>query len=68
VRNDRGVLGKVAAEIAASEANIVHVAMDEEPSESAVLRFAIQVRDRVHLAQVMRNLRRLSEVARITRS
>jgi (p)ppGpp synthase/HD superfamily hydrolase len=42
--------------------------MDEEPSESAVLRFAIQVRDRVHLAQVMRNLRRLSEVARITRS
>jgi GTP pyrophosphokinase len=68
VRNDRGVLGKVAAEIAASEANIVHVAMDEEPSDSAVLRFAIQVRDRVHLAQVMRNLRRLSEVARITRS
>ncbi|MCO5108402.1 MAG: bifunctional (p)ppGpp synthetase/guanosine-3',5'-bis(diphosphate) 3'-pyrophosphohydrolase [Burkholderiaceae bacterium] len=68
VRNDRGVLGKVAAEIAASEANIVHVAMDEDPSESATLRFAILVRDRVHLAQVMRNLRRLSEVARISRS
>ncbi len=67
VRNDRGVLGKVAAEIAASEANIVHVAMDEEPAESAVLRFAIQVRDRVHLAQVMRNLRRLAEVSRISR-
>jgi GTP pyrophosphokinase len=68
VRNDRGVLGKVAAEIAASEANIAHVAMDEDPGESATLRFAILVRDRVHLAQVMRNLRRLSEVARITRS
>ncbi len=68
VRNDRGVLGKVAAEIAASEANIAHVAMDEDPAESATLRFALLVRDRVHLAQVMRNLRRLSEVARITRN
>jgi GTP pyrophosphokinase len=67
-RNDRGVLGKVAAEIAASEANIVHVAMDEEPTESATMRFAIQVRDRVHLAQVIRNLRRLAEVSRITRN
>jgi len=68
VRNDRGVLGKIAAEIAASEANIVHVAMDEDAAESALLRFALLVRDRVHLAQVMRNLRRLSEVARITRN
>jgi len=68
VRNDRGVLGKVAAEIAASEANIVHLAMDEEATESASsMRFILQVRDRVHLAQVMRNLRRLTEVSRITR-
>jgi len=67
VRNDRGVLGKVAAEIAASEANIVHVAMDEEATETAAMRFAMIVRDRVHLARVMRNLRRLAEVSRITR-
>jgi len=67
VRNDRGVLGKIAAEIAASEANIVHVSMDEDAQETALLRFAMLVRDRVHLAQVIRNLRRLSEVAKITR-
>ncbi|TXL65927.1 RelA/SpoT family protein [Zeimonas arvi] len=67
VRADRGVLGKVAAEIAASEANIVHVSMDDDATESAVLRFAMMVRDRVHLAQVIRNLRRLPEVAKITR-
>jgi GTP pyrophosphokinase len=67
VRADRGVLGKVAAEIAASEANIVHVSMDDDATESAVLRFAMLVRDRVHLAQVIRNLRRLPEVAKITR-
>ncbi len=67
VTNDRGVLGKVAAEIAASEANIVHVAMDDDAEKTAHLRFVIQVRDRVHLAQLMRNLRRHPEVARLQR-
>ncbi|ODU67051.1 MAG: hypothetical protein ABT05_04335 [Lautropia sp. SCN 66-9] len=67
VRNDRGTLGKVAAEIAASEANIVHVAMEEEARDSATMRFAILIRDRVHLAHVIRNLRRLPEVQRIVR-
>jgi guanosine-3',5'-bis(diphosphate) 3'-pyrophosphohydrolase len=68
VRNDRGVLGKVAAEIAASDANIAHVAMDEEPTANlAILRFRVLVRDRVHLAQALRNLRRLSEVSRVGR-
>jgi len=67
VRNDRGVLGKVAAEIAASEANIAHVAMDESAERLASIRFILMVRDRVHLARVLRNLRRLPEVSRISR-
>ncbi|MGD9946236.1 MAG: bifunctional (p)ppGpp synthetase/guanosine-3',5'-bis(diphosphate) 3'-pyrophosphohydrolase [Burkholderiaceae bacterium] len=67
VRNDRGTLGKVAAEIAASEANIVHVGMEEEARDTATMRFAILIRDRVHLARVIRNLRRLPEVQRIVR-
>ena len=32
------------------------------------LRFVVQVRDRVHLAQLMRNLRRLPEVTRLQRN
>ncbi|MFM7567804.1 MAG: ACT domain-containing protein, partial [Betaproteobacteria bacterium] len=67
VRNDRGVLGKVAAEIATSDANIAHVSMDESADRVAVLRFTLIVRDRVHLARVLRNLRRLPEVSRISR-
>jgi GTP pyrophosphokinase len=67
VTDDRGVLGKVAAEIAASDANIVHVSMDDEAEKTAHLRFVVQVRDRVHLAQLMRNLRRLPEVTRLQR-
>jgi GTP pyrophosphokinase len=67
VSDNRGVLGKVAAEIAAAEANIVHVSMDDEAEQTAHLRFVVQVRDRVHLASLMRNLRKLPEVTRLQR-
>ncbi|MBU6270599.1 MAG: bifunctional (p)ppGpp synthetase/guanosine-3',5'-bis(diphosphate) 3'-pyrophosphohydrolase [Betaproteobacteria bacterium] len=67
VNDDRGVLGKVAAEIATAGANIVNVAMDAQSERTATLRFSIQLKDRVHLARVMRNLRTLPEVGRITR-
>jgi len=68
VSDERGVLGKVAAEIAAAEANIVHVSMDDEAEKTAHLRFVLQVRDRVHLAHLMRRLRRLPEITRLTRT
>ena len=67
VHHERGVLGKVAAEIAASEANIVHVTMEEEAGETGRIRFGAQVRDRVHLAQLLRNLRKLPDVRKVAR-
>jgi len=67
VRDDRGALGRVAADIAASEANIVHVSMDEEPDAVATIRFTLQVRSRHHLAQMFRRLRKQADVTRITR-
>ena len=62
--------GQVAAEFAAAEANIINVAMtdDESDHRGAVLRFTIQVRDRRHLARVIRAVRRLPEVVRIERA
>jgi RelA/SpoT family (p)ppGpp synthetase len=69
VRNDRGVLGKVAAEIAAAESNIAHVSMDDEAGAAlAHLNFTLMVRDRVHLARLMRGLRQLPEVLKISRT
>mgnify|MGYP002778324867 CR=1 FL=1 len=69
-RAGRGVLGKVAAEFAATEANIVNVSMveDETEEQDALLRFILQVRSRQHLARVMRAIRRLPEVVRIERT
>jgi len=66
--NGRGILAKVAAEITAADTNITNVhTEDDETGNYATMEFSIQVQDRAHLARVMRNLRRLQEVVRITR-
>ena len=66
--NERGVLAKIAAEIAQTESNIESISL--EPGESSAyseINFTLQVTDRVHLARVMRSLRRIPEVIRIIR-
>lgn len=68
VRHNRGVFARTAADITSSDANILHIGMDETvPQESATLRFLIQVRDRVHLANVMRRVRINPDVIRVAR-
>lgn len=64
--NRHGVLARIAAAIAKTESNIDDVDMESEKDYTA-MSFVLQVRNRYHLAQVIRNLRRIKEVARITR-
>lgn len=67
LQNEKGALARVAAEIGESDTNIVHVGMGEGHDALSELRFTIQVEDRVHLARLMRNVRRIGGVARILR-
>ena len=67
VNDERGVLGRVAGEIAARDANIVQVSMDTDAEHLAVIKFALQVRDRQHLAEVFRGLRRLPQFRSLSR-
>ncbi len=68
VVNGKGVLAKVAAALAGAEADITHVHMGDDGAQSATdLRFTIAVRDRVHLAQVLRQLKRTPSVVRAQR-
>ncbi len=64
--NQRGVLAKVAAEIAKAGSNIDNVAVEGEGAYTT-MHFTLQVSNRSHLAQVMRGLRRIREVVKITR-
>ncbi|MGO8756283.1 MAG: RelA/SpoT family protein [Gallionellaceae bacterium] len=67
VANQRGVLAKVAAAIAAAESNIENVHFTNEGDYTA-LYFTLQVSNRQHLARVMRGLRVIPEVIRISRT
>jgi GTP diphosphokinase / guanosine-3',5'-bis(diphosphate) 3'-diphosphatase len=68
VHNGKGVLAKVAAAMAAAEADITHVQMGDEPAQVATdLRFSLAVRDRVHLAHVLRQLKRTPSVIKAQR-
>jgi GTP pyrophosphokinase/guanosine-3',5'-bis(diphosphate) 3'-pyrophosphohydrolase len=68
VKNGKGVLAQVASSISAAEADIVHLDMDPEPAqETTELRLRVSVRDRVHLADVLRTLRRSPVVQRVSR-
>ncbi|QHE84638.1 RelA/SpoT family protein [Hydrogenophaga sp. BPS33] len=68
VTNGKGVLARVAASIAAAEADITHVDMGDEPAQTATdIRFLVAVRDRQHLADVLRNLKRTTSVIKAQR-
>ncbi|MDP2143630.1 MAG: bifunctional (p)ppGpp synthetase/guanosine-3',5'-bis(diphosphate) 3'-pyrophosphohydrolase [Gallionella sp.] len=66
VANQRGVLAKVAAAIAEAESNISNVNFVNE-GEYTALHFTLEVSHRLHLANVMRSLRKIQEVVRIIR-
>ena len=68
VANGKGVLARVAAALAVAEADITHVNMGQERAQEATeLRFGIAVRDRVHMASVLRAVKRTPSVLRVQR-
>ena len=68
VANERGVLARVAADIAAAGSNIQNVVVEpEDGGKYTGMDFTIQVSNRIHLARLMRSLRAIPEVMRIFR-
>jgi len=68
VVNRTGVLAAVAAAIASTETNIHHVSIEEQEGDASILTFELKVRDRKHLARVMRVTRRMPDVTRVSRT
>jgi len=68
VNNKRGVLATVAATIADADANINSVEMKERDDRQTSLRFIIEVKNRVHLAKVIRKIRLIKSVSQIDRN
>jgi GTP diphosphokinase / guanosine-3',5'-bis(diphosphate) 3'-diphosphatase len=68
LKNGKGVLADVAAAVARAEADITHIDMGAEAAtETTELTLLLSVRDRLQLAEVMRQLKRSSAALRVTR-
>ncbi|MGD8577495.1 MAG: TGS domain-containing protein, partial [Thiohalophilus sp.] len=67
VQNRRGVLARVAATLSEMEANIENVSIEERDGMHSTLSFTVSVKNRQHLARVIRHLRALDMVSRINR-
>ena len=65
--NKTGLLAEVAAMIADSDSNIEQVAVVDRHEDGTVLTFLLQVKDRTHLARIMRNIKRMPSVLRVLR-
>jgi len=62
-----GVLAEVATTIADGGSNIEQVSVLGRHEDCSVLSFLLQVRDRQHLAQIMRKVRKMPNVIRVSR-
>ncbi|MSP86062.1 MAG: bifunctional (p)ppGpp synthetase/guanosine-3',5'-bis(diphosphate) 3'-pyrophosphohydrolase [Methylotenera sp.] len=69
VANQPGMLAKIATGIADAGSNIDNVSVEEADGSSyANLYFTVQVRNRIHLAELVRSLRKIPDVVRINRT
>lgn len=67
VSNQRGVLADIANAIALAEANIDNIVVDPRDGRYSDVKLTLTVRDRTHLARIMRRIRSVQAVTRITR-
>ena len=68
VSNERGMLAKMAAAIADASSNIENVNFEESDGSNFVnINFVVQVKNRIHLAEIIRSLRKINKISRIIR-
>ncbi len=67
LEHQRGLIALLAGAVSSADANIEKIGMDERDGRTCVVQLIVSVHDRVHLARVIRRLRTLSGVQRITR-
>src|SRR5881398_911182 len=68
VENQRGVLARVASQIAETGSNIDSITTEDDRALFTTMHLVIEVASRQHLARVMRALRRLPDVKKLARA
>jgi len=68
VINDRGILAVLALSISDADANIEDIKVNERDGQHFHVEFSLMLKNRAHLAKVMRSLRQVQQVVRINRA
>lgn len=68
MKNQRGMLANVASAIADTHSNIERVTTADRHGDISILSIEVSVRDRVHLARIIRKIRAIEAVSRVSRS
>ena len=67
LEHQRGLIALLAGSVNAADGNIEKIGMDERDGRVSIVQLVVSVHDRVHLARVIRKLRAIKGVTRITR-
>lgn len=67
LEHQRGLIALLAGSVNAADGNIEKIGMDERDGRISIVQLVVSVHDRVHLARVIRKLRAIKGVIRITR-
>ncbi len=67
LENQRGIIATLATTITGAEANIEKISTLERDARFSIVNLSLNVRNRVHLARVMKRVRLIKPVTRVTR-
>jgi RelA/SpoT family (p)ppGpp synthetase len=65
--NKIGMLASISAAIAGTDTNIGHATVEQRDGEVSLIKLEVEVKDRKHLARVVRTIRQMPEVLRVSR-
>jgi len=66
-QTQRGLIAELAELVTDAEANIERIGIEERDAHLAIVNLTLAVRDRIHLARIIKRMRNLLHVERITR-
>ncbi len=67
IENQRGLMAILATQVTEADASIESLALHERDARQAVVNMSIHVKNRVHLARVLRRIRHLPAVSKVAR-
>jgi GTP diphosphokinase / guanosine-3',5'-bis(diphosphate) 3'-diphosphatase len=67
-RNKVGMLAAVSAAVASTQTNIGHATVEQRDGDVSIITLEVEVKDRRHLATIVRTIRRMPEVLKVSRT